>query len=826
MKNLIYSSSGSHSKKQFRVAFILFCILLISNKNSIAQCSYLQVTTDAAWYWACAYPNGTANIQDGTAYISFPLTSNDPNVQYYDYVVKSSTNVTGQHNCPYAGGCGGGQIYQEVILIDKLKLGSVTYTVTPYLGSCAGTPKDITVSVYPWVTITSPALSTNCDIPTGVVIPIQTDVSTPEMIFEITQFYNDNVIAPTHTYGKSVNIHLLDQSKHGEITYDIRPYIAGSLQKCSGQSKRITFRLSPSITLYTTNIARACPNLVSMNTGYEPQGSSQQGNYELYKDGTVQASGSFSYDGEIYNPYGTGPNFNLLPYGSGEYYFKCTNSDGCTAESARTNIIVNPVPSVVITSNGSSTTCQGSGLTLTAQINNAGIDRTYRYDWALNGIRINNNSSLASYVPTKSGSYSVTVYDDPGPCIITSNSIVVTINSNPSIPVITGDGVLCSSVSNILTVNYVTGVTTWSTGATTKTISVSKPGIYTVSVKDVNTGCSSVSLPFNVVENRSAITMLAPGLTNPCVANVVLEAPQSSSYTWYKNGQQIGIGSHSQQLNVTSSGSYYVKLSSTAQCPFTPSLDVTLLDISITGSSVYCAGGSTLLHAITNCTDCSYLWSNGNTSYITSVSTPGNYTVTITSPSMGCSKTSPSFSVQPFQNSGANISVSPYSCFSNGSQILTLTPSITGTQYAWSTGATTRTINITRPETYTVSIVNTTGTSKACIFVSGCYVRRSSQTDLSDVPEEISPEENFSAYPNPADKLLSLKIPPYLACDSEFKVVNSYGEIVLEGVINKDEIKEINVENFSQGMYYILLENNNHLIEKTKIVVMHSNNQK
>ncbi|HEX7832361.1 MAG TPA: immunoglobulin domain-containing protein, partial [Thermoanaerobaculia bacterium] len=65
----------------------------------------------------------------------------------------------------------------------------------------------------------------------------------------------------------------------------------------------------------------------------------------------------------------------------------------------------------------------------------------------------------------------------------------------------------------------------------------------------------------------------------------------------------------------------------------------------ITGASSYCPGGSVTLTATAGFT--SYLWSNGMTGSSITVSSPGNYTVTVTNAN-GCSIASDAKSVTPY----------------------------------------------------------------------------------------------------------------------------------------------------------------------------------
>gem|GEM_PF-4676876 len=97
-----------------------------------------------------------------------------------------------------------------------------------------------------------------------------------------------------------------------------------------------------------------------------------------------------------------------------------------------------------------------------------------------------------------------------------------------------------------------------------------------------------------------------------------------------------------------------------------------------------------------------YLWSNGMTTQSISVSVTGTYTVTV---SDCCPLSVTTFNVTVYQNPAAAITGGNVSC--NGSAV-TLTSS-SGTSYAWSTGATTQSIQTSTAGTYTVTVTDTHG---------------------------------------------------------------------------------------------------------------------
>lgn len=123
--------------------------------------------------------------------------------------------------------------------------------------------------------------------------------------------------------------------------------------------------------------------------------------------------------------------------------------------------------------------------------------------WYLNNIPIP-NSATNIISCTQSGTYSVDAY--PGVCpsyvMTPAMSLALTFTS-PPIPVISPSG-------NLLATTILQGVTyQWSlsnnmiVGATSSTYQPTIPGVYTLTITDVN-GCSSTSAPFSWLDVRDA----------------------------------------------------------------------------------------------------------------------------------------------------------------------------------------------------------------------------------------------------------------------------------------------------------------------------------
>jgi hypothetical protein len=198
---------------------------------------------------------------------------------------------------------------------------------------------------------------------------------------------------------------------------------------------------------------------------------------------------------------------------------------GCDApQSTPVTVTVNPLPAATITPSGPTTFCAGGSVTLTAS---AGTS----YLWSTGAI-------TPSINVTSSGDYSVTVTNAAG-CSAASAPMNVTVNANPSTPVITAGGPTTFCAGGSVTLTAPAGFTyLWSTGATTQSINATASDNYTVTVTNAS-GCSAVSAPKNVTVNpATTISQHPQNITIPKGTGTTLTVTASGSgtltYQWYK----------------------------------------------------------------------------------------------------------------------------------------------------------------------------------------------------------------------------------------------------------------------------------------------------
>ena len=247
----------------------------------------------------------------------------------------------------------------------------------------------------------------------------------------------------------------------------------------------------------------------------------------------------------------------------------------------------------------------------------------------------------------------------------------------------------------------------WSPGGqTTRSITVSTAGSYTVRVTNNGTNATSSPTVVSLSSNGNPPSITASGSTSLCPGeSVTLTSSSSSSYSW-------STGATTRSITVTSSGSYSVTsggtcggtsapVSVTVSAPATPS-------ITASGSLAICSGKSITL---TSSSANGYLWSNGATTRSITVSSAGTYNVRAYSgPNCYATSSNKTTSVIP-SPAAPSVGGGVDKILSINNPVVRLTSS-SAPSYSWTTGATTRSINVTSPGTYKVTITATNGCTK------------------------------------------------------------------------------------------------------------------
>ena len=244
----------------------------------------------------------------------------------------------------------------------------------------------------------------------------------------------------------------------------------------------------------------------------------------------------------------------------------------------------------------------------------------------------------------------------------------------------------------------------WSPGGeTTRSITVSTPGSYTVRVTN-SSGDKATSSPA-VVSNSSTIpTITASGSTSFCPGDdVTLTSSSASSYEW-SNGETT------QSITVSASGSYTVTTGGNCGGTSSPvvvnaSSAPTVPTISASGSTSICPGEVLVL---TSSPANSYVWSNGATTRSIAVTGSGSYSVDAYSGANCYASSDVETVTEKSAPAQPTISVSGSTTLTSSNTSVVLTSS-SSSAYRWSNGSSRKSITVTSQGSYMVTVTSSNG---------------------------------------------------------------------------------------------------------------------
>lgn len=400
------------------------------------------------------------------------------------------------------------------------------------------------------------------------------------------------------------------------------------------------------------------------------------------------------------------PKMKITGVSSTTYILTATNAIGCTSVDS-VNITV---PKMKVASS-SVAVCAGDSVMISAT---GGVS----YDWSpITGLTNTAKDSIFAK-PTATTKYYV--LDTIATCVIT-DSVVVTVNPLPIVSV--NSPVICAGQTATLTAS---GAATysWSTSATTGSITVTPVTTTSYTVTGVTTGCSATatsSVTVNPLPTANAGTD-----QTACIGSTINFTNTSTggiNYKWdFGDLTTLSDTSHITNPNYIypAAGTYTVTLTvtSSAGCTAIDNMIVTIADLPVvtTSSANATCNGTCNGTASTTTTGgflpYTYVWSSSPSTAATATGLCfGNYTVTVTN-SAGCSTTATAAIGQPtplVPIAGA----SQTKCFSDTA---TFTGSVSGGTpgytYLWNSGSTTyptSTIKVVPAATTTYTLMVTDG---------------------------------------------------------------------------------------------------------------------
>ena len=364
---------------------------------------------------------------------------------------------------------------------------------------------------------------------------------------------------------------------------------------------------------------------------------------------------------------------------SGYYALTVTDANNCS-NSDIIQVTVNALPTVTISD---ATICAGNSATFTAP---AGL--TYAWSTA---------ATTPAITATTAGSYSVTV-TDANNCS-NSDAAVLTVNALPTVT-LGANQTACAGTQFTLTPGTSFASYAWSNSSNAQSITVSTGGQYSVTATDAN-GCQNADTA--VITVLSLPTVGAGSNSAICAGNTVtLAGSGAASYVW--NNSVVNATA----FTPTATATYQVTGTDANGCSNTASVVVTvnaLPTATISGDAAICSGDNSILSAGTFA---SYTWSTAQTTNPITVTTAGNYSVTVTDVN-GCSN-SASFAVAV--NALPTFSLGNDTAICANESLILSAPS-TAIQFNWSNGSTLPFVTANTTAAYSLSITDINGCSAA-----------------------------------------------------------------------------------------------------------------
>jgi len=437
---------------------------------------------------------------------------------------------------------------------------AVTETTPPSQGSCSNTASlNVTINPKPAPVISGPPAPPVCVNSTQTYsTPLNTGNT---YLWTVTGgtiggvATNNTVTVTWTTVGngtisvKETNTLGCDTTVSRTIPVNALPSVtitpSGPTTICNGQS--VTLLATPGFVSYSWNTGETTPNITVTQSGtyvvtvVDQNGCSNNSNsitvtVQNVPAPQIQASGptTFCQGGSVTLSI-TGTNIQGYAWSngattssitvttSGSYWCEVTYNNGCKARTDIIQVTVVPRPSVSITANGPTTFCEGGSVVLDA---GAGFAT---YAWSNGQQTVGTNRTLTV---TQAGNYTVTVTNNIG-CQATSQPVTVTVYPKPA-PQIQASGPTEFCEGGSVTLDAGAGFASyqWSNGATTRTITVTQQGSYTVTVTDQNS-CSGTSQP--------VVVTVYPKPAKPTITQTggTLTSSSAAQYQWYYNGQPI-----------------------------------------------------------------------------------------------------------------------------------------------------------------------------------------------------------------------------------------------------------------------------------------------
>jgi large repetitive protein len=752
-------------------------------------CAAVQVTTTVTISPPPVMTSATtATICSGQT-LSIPLTSN-PTGSTFTWIATDNTNVTGESLTNQTT-----NTLNNTLTNTAATAQVVTYTVTPTLNGCVGTPQTVNVTVNPRPVMTSANTATICS---GQTVSIPLTSSPTGSTFTWIATDNTNVTGEsltTQTTSTLSNTLTNNTTSVQVVSYTITPTLNG----CAGTPQTVNVTVNPRPIMTSASTATICSGqTVSIPLTSNPTGST----YNWI------ATDNTNVTGESTTTQTTSTLSNTLTNTTSTVqtvtYTVTPTLNGCVGTAQTVTVTVNPIPTV--TDPADQTLCAN---TATTAVTFTGNNASTVYNWTNNttsiGLAASGTGNIASFTATNTGSTAVTATITVTPtlngCTGTAQTFTITVNPVPTV-VDPADQTLCAGATTAavtFTGNSASTTYNWTNNNTTiglvasgtgniaafTTINTgSTPQVATITVTPTLNGCTGTPQTFTITVNPIP-TVLDPADQTLC-ANTATTAVTftgnnaSTVYNWTNNTTSIGLAASGTgniaSFTATNTGSTAV----TATITVTPTLNGctgTAQTFTITVNPVptvvdpadqtLCAGVSTTAVTFTgNSASTTYNWTNNNTSIglaasgtgniaafttINTGSTPQVATITVAPTLNGCTGTPQTFTITVNPIPTVLDPTDQTLCANTATTAVTFTGNNASTVYNW----TNNTTSIGLAASGTGNIASFTATNTGSTAVTATVTVTPTLNGCTGTPQTFTITVNpVPTVVDPADQLL------------------------------------------------------------------------
>ncbi len=369
-----------------------------------------------------------------------------------------------------------------------------------------------------------------------------------------------------------------------------------------------------------------------------------------------------------------GPSGNAVSIStSGTYSVTATGPEGCIARDS-VSVILAPLPEDLLSD---TVQCSNSPLIL-----DAGEQGT-TYLW-------NTGATSQAIEVVQSGTYSVLITNAEN-CSATFDAVVTL--TDPPVLDLGPDSSICNGTSIVLGVPEQGLAHTWSTGATTASIEVTTAGIYWVEVDNGFCTARDTIIVGTLAVPADVLVDIEQCSDTPAVLQA---GGPENSYAW-------STGSTAPSIITSSSGTYTVQVTGANGCTATHDVAVVMIPppvLDLGPDTVLCTGQVLRLDA--GSPGAFHLWNSGDQTRLLDVTTSGIYSVTVNNGCVGRDSITVHFNPAPAGLAERVL----HTCLYDEPGHVILDAGNPGSNYLWSTGATSRTIMADAYGNYSVEITN------------------------------------------------------------------------------------------------------------------------